>query len=115
MKTPLQEAETVVKEGPANMQRGIEMVGGRLCLTSQRLIFESHMINIQTGVTIVDLTDVAGATPGWTKFFNLIPLVPNAVCVDIHSGQEMRLTVFGRSQWIDAIEQAVLALRTGSS
>lgn len=114
MKTPLQAAESVLKEGPANLQRGPETVGGRLYVTSQRLIFESHSINFQTGVTILELTEVAGVAPGWTKLLNLIPLVPNAVCVETHAGNELRLTVFGRNGWIDAIEETALALRTRS-
>ena len=36
MKTPLLPGETPVKDGAANLQRGLETVGGRLYLTNQR-------------------------------------------------------------------------------
>lgn len=104
MKTPLAPDETVVKEGPANMQRGIEAVGGRLALTTRRLVFESHAFNVQTGVTIVDRADIAGVRGVWTKFLNLIPLAPNSIAVSTRDGQEHRFVVFGRAAWLEALE-----------
>ncbi len=103
MKTPLLPGETPIKDGAANMQRGIETVGGRLYLTSQRLVFESHAFNIQTGVTTIALTSITGARKCWTKFLNLVPLVPNSVAVTTSEGNEHRFVVFGRQAWLDAI------------
>lgn len=45
MNTILLPGEMTVKEGPGNMQRGIETVGGRLYLTNMRVIFEAHALN----------------------------------------------------------------------
>lgn len=45
MKTELRQGEQIVKEGAANLQKNIETVGGKLCLTNQRLVFEAHKIN----------------------------------------------------------------------
>lgn len=73
MKTQLGAGETIVKQGGANHQRGMETVGGMLYLTTERLVFESHAFNFQTGSTIIDLRDVARVEPAWTKFLNLIP------------------------------------------
>ena len=53
MKTELNHNEKLVKKGGANLQKGVETVGGYLYLTNQRLIFEAHAINIQGGNTII--------------------------------------------------------------
>ena len=105
MKTPVLGGETPVKEGAANLQRGIETVGGRLYLTSQRLVFESHRFNIQTGATVIPLGSIDSLRKAWTKFLNLIPLFPNTVAVATKDGNEFRFVTFGRNVWIDAIEK----------
>ncbi|MCA1623452.1 MAG: GRAM domain-containing protein [Acidobacteria bacterium] len=84
MKAQLVASETIVKEGIANHQRGAETVGGKLYLTTQRLVFESHDFNIQT--------------------VNLIPLMPNSIKVVTKAGQEHSFVVFGRDEWIRTIE-----------
>jgi hypothetical protein len=104
MKTSLLSGETVAKDGAANLQRGIETVGGRLYLTNQRLIFESHAINIQAGPTILPLTSITGARKCWTRFLNLIPLFPNSIGISTSDGKEYRFVMFGRKAWIDAID-----------
>ena len=104
MKTPLQDGETIVKEGRANLQRGIETVGGKLYLSPRRLIFESHRLNVQTGATSILLDDVAGLSKCWTKFLNLIPLLPNSIAVTSRDGRQYRFVVPDRTGWIDAIK-----------
>jgi hypothetical protein len=104
MKTAFLSGETPVKDGPANLQRGIETVGGWLYLTNQRLIFESHAFNIQTGRTIILLVNITGTRKCWTKFLNLIPLFPNSVAVATKEGKEYRFVTFDRQTWIDAID-----------
>jgi hypothetical protein len=86
------------------LQRGIEAVGGWLYLTSKRLIFESHALNIQAGTTVIPLASITGARKCWTKFLNLIPLFPNSFAVATKEGKEYRFVTFGRQAWIDAIE-----------
>lgn len=103
MKTQLLPDETVVKEGLANMQRGIEAVGGKLYLTNQRLIFESHAFNIQRGATIIPLSSVMGVRKCWTKFLNLIPIAPNGIAVSSTEGKKYRFVTWGRQEWISAI------------
>ena len=68
------EVADVGRDGMASIQRGIETVGGSLYLTTQRLIFESHALNIQTGKTIIPLGDVKDVQTCWTKFLGLIPM-----------------------------------------
>jgi hypothetical protein len=104
MKTPMLRDEAPVKDGAANLQRGIETVGGWLYLTDRRLIFESHAFNIETGATIIPLESITGARKCWTKFLNLIPLFPNSVAVSTKEGKEYRFVTFNRQAWIEAIE-----------
>jgi hypothetical protein len=103
MNPPPLPGERPVKDGGANLQRGIETVGGRLYLTSHRLVFESHAFNVQTGTTIIPLTSITGVRKCWTRFLNLIPLFPNSVAVTTKEGIEYRYVTFGRRAWIDAI------------
>ena len=105
MKSVMLPDEELVMEGFANLQKGIETVGGQLYLTNRRLVFEAHAINIQGGETAVPLKDVTGVRKCWTKFLNLIPVFPNSVAVSTKTGREYRFVLFGRQAWIDAIEQ----------
>lgn len=104
--TALDSNEVLLKQGPANLQRDIETVGGRLYLTNTRLIFESHGFNVQCGVTLLPLSDIVSITKCWTKFLNLIPLLPNSLAVVTTSGQDFRFVLFGRTAWASAIANA---------
>lgn len=104
MKTPLRQGERVIREGAANIQRGIEAVGGRLYLTNQRLVFESHAFAIQTGVTEIELVDVRGTRPCWTKLLG-VPLFPNSLAVTSNE-VEHKFVLAGRGAWADAIHNA---------
>lgn len=114
MKTPMLPGESTIKEGWANLQRGRESVGGKLYLTNRRLIFESHVFNIQYGATIIPLGNITATKRCWTKFLNLIPMAPNSLAVSTSEGKQHRFVLFGRSRWklaIDALlEQAVVWL-----
>jgi hypothetical protein len=103
MKTPILAGEKMVKSGRANMQRGIETVGGRLYLTNQRLVFESHSLNFRTGATILPIASVHDARKCWTKFLNLIPLFPNSILVTTLDHQLYRFVTYGRESWIEAM------------
>ena len=104
MKTELRQGEQVVKEGGANLQKYIETVGGKLCLTNQRLVFEAHKINVQGGTTPVELSDIQSLRLCWTKFLGLIPVFPNSLAVFTRQGIEYRFVLFGRQAWATAIE-----------
>ena len=105
MKTSLLSNETVVMDSSANLQRGAESVGGRLFLTSQRLIFEPHSLNIQRGVATVPLGDIRQAAPCWTKLFNLLPVAPNSLDVETRAGKHLRLVLWKRRWWRRAIDR----------
>jgi len=103
MKTELKPGEELIKKGGGSLQKGVETVGGFLYLTSQRLIFEAHAINIQGGNTIIDLSDIESTEKCWTKFLNVIPLMPNSLAVHTRTGDEYRYVLFGRSDWQEKI------------
>ena len=103
MKTELNHNEKLVKKGGANLQKGVETVGGYLYLTNQRLIFEAHAINIQGGNTLIDLSDIKSTEKCWTKFLNVIPLMPNSLAVHTKTGNEYRFVLFGRGAWQEKI------------
>ncbi|PZP17663.1 MAG: hypothetical protein DI611_00985 [Brachybacterium faecium] len=102
----LHPGESVLKQGRANLQRGLETVGGRLTLTTQRLLFEAHALNVQRGGTEVQLEQITGQRGGWTKFLGVLPLVPNSLVITLADGQELSFVVTGRGAWMAAIEQA---------
>ena len=107
MKTELNLNEKLIEEGRANLQKGFEAVGGFLYLTNQRLIFESHKVNIQTGNTIIDLSNIASTKKIWTKLFNIIPVVPNSLAVKCVDEQEYRFVLSGRGYWEYKINQNI--------
>ena len=105
MKTVLKVEEQLVKKSPANHQRGIETVGGMLYLTTERLIFESHTLNFQTGETIISISEIARLRKNWTKFLGVIPIFPNNLSVTSGSGQEDKFVLFRRTSWINEINK----------
>lgn len=104
MKTALRHGETLIKDGAANLQKNIETVGGKLYLTNQRLVFESHKFNMQSGVTEVELSSIQSSEKCWTRFLGLFPLFPNSLAVYTKQGKELRFVLFGRGAWAAAIE-----------
>jgi hypothetical protein len=104
MITELREEEAIVKESAANFQKSIETVGGRLFLTTQRLVFEAHKFNVQGGTTELELSNIHSLRPCWTRLFGLIPLFPNSLAVTTGQGKEYRFVLTGRHTWAEAIE-----------
>jgi len=106
MRINLHPGEEIVRRGGANLQRGLEMVGGHLYLTTERLIFEPHIINIQRKNAIVNLEDVIEVAKCWSKFLNAIPLLPNSIVVKTKDGIIYKFVCFKREEWISAIKLA---------
>lgn len=104
MKTEFRQTEKIVKEGSANLQKNIETVGGKLYLTNQRLVFEAHALNIQSGAIEVELANIQSSEKCWTKLFGILPLFPNSLAVYTKEGKEFRFALFGRGAWAAAID-----------
>ena len=102
--------EAIVKEGSANLQRGLETVGGQLLLTNHRLIFEAHSLNLQRDSTVLELRDVVSTNFCWTKLFGLIPLVPNSLALRLKNESEYQFVLFERKSWDEAIKRQLRSL-----
>ena len=103
----LMENEKIIKKGSANIQRGIEQVGGKLYLTNERIIFKSHKFNFQSGNTEIKLENISSVNKSWTKFLGFIPLVPNSIKLSTKEGSKFRFVINGRSKWISAINKEI--------
>lgn len=98
--------ENLIRDGAANLQRGMEAVGGRLFLTDSRLVFLSHPLNVQTGVTEIPLRTIRSVQPCWTKLLGIIPVTPNSLAVQTDEA-EHRFVVVGRANWMRVIQSAI--------
>ncbi len=103
MTMTLAPGESLTKEGPANMSRGLENVGGRLFLTSTRMHFKAHAMNVQTASSDIPLGEIASVERGWTTMWG-IPLAKNAIIVTTGSGTRNKFTVQRPSAWVEAID-----------
>ena len=97
---PLAEGETLVKEGPANHFVRVEGVGGWLYLTSQRLCFRSHKVNVQNHELSIPLSEIRSTKKSLTA-----GIIPNGLMVETANGSE-KFVVNGSRGWVDAIELA---------
>lgn len=98
---PKDDAEEVVDKFAANLMRGIEGVGGRMILTTQRILFEPHRINAQTDPLEVPLASIEEVGPT-----DMLGFVPTGISVRVRGGEEHRFVVWGRKRIIAKIEAA---------
>lgn len=96
--------EEIETEGPANLFRGAEAVGGKLFLTNQKLIFKSHSLNIQTGQSDISYERISEISPRKTVKF-----VDNGLCLKLLDGQEYHFVVADRTNWMEKIEEKLKA------
>ena len=107
MKADLRNAEVIIKDGVANLQKGIETVGGKLYLTNQRILFEAHAFNVQSGLTEIEIANLRSVEKSWTKFLGFVPLFPNSLSVYTTQGNEYRFVLFGRDAWAETIAATI--------
>jgi|SRR5580693_9197105 hypothetical protein len=96
---PLQEVTLI--EVAANLFRGAEAVGGRMQITTHRILFKAHAVNIQKEPAEIDLKDVVDAGT-WST----LGVVPNGMYVRTKYGTEYKFVVWGRSNLIKIIQAA---------
>ncbi len=94
--------ESVVHFGPANHFKGLESVGGKLFLTSQRLRFRSHTMNVQTHDESYPLDTIVAVEATRT-----LGLIPNGLLVRLRDGRAERFVVGGRAQWVALLGERV--------
>ena len=78
----------------ANLKRGAEFVGGHIDLYPDRLYFNSHSFNIQTGATTIMLADIVDMGT---------ELIPTMFWVKTRQGEKHTLVVWGRKEVMDTI------------
>ncbi|MCC5052541.1 hypothetical protein [Xanthomonas campestris] len=105
----------VLQQAPANLQRGLETVGGRLLLTADALHFQPHAFNIQTQSLTIMLLQIASLQSCWTRLLGLLPLAPNSLAVQLADGSEHRFVLGKRDQWMHAIQAACDAKRQAAT
>lgn len=103
---PLEPGEQLLRSGRANMQRGAETVGGTLHLTSDRLVFVPHSLNLSSAPSGLRLADIAAVAPAWTKLLGVLPLANNSLALTLRDGNVESYVVPGRKDWMDAIDRA---------
>lgn len=103
MKSFLLDDENIVKDGLANLKKGLEAVGGKLYLTNKgRLIHVPHRMNVQRGTVEIQVSDVVEVRTGWTTIIG-IPMVPNGLFVKTKENKTFKYVVYGNKSWVKAI------------
>lgn len=93
------ENEMILADKVANLFRGIESVGGRIKLTTKKLVFKAHAINIQKQEVEIPINNIERIEKKNSLF-----IIPNILAVILKSGVEYKFVVFGRNNLISLIE-----------
>jgi hypothetical protein len=93
--------EVTLIDVAANLFRGAEAVGGRMQITTHRVLFKPHAINIQKEPAEIDLKEITEVGPR-----NTLGLVPNGLYVRTKDGTEYGFVVWGRGNLIKIIQAA---------
>ena len=93
---------------PANLWRGMEAVGGALSISSQRLLFYPHHLNIQRKPEEVSLAEVVRVAP--IEFGHIFKR-RNGVLIKVRSGRTYRFVVDNRERVVNTINTALSRVR----
>lgn len=93
--------KNIILEGVANHFKGMESVGGWLCLTKDEIVFKSHKLNIQNHQTVISLQQITEVKTSLTLGF-----VPNGLQIITHNAME-KFVVNKRREWINKINEAI--------
>jgi transcriptional regulator with XRE-family HTH domain len=96
------ENEMILADKVANLFRGIESVGGRIKLTTKKLVFKAHAINIQKQEVEIPINNIERIEKKNSLF-----IIPNILVVILKSGVEYKFVVFGRNKLISLIEAEI--------
>jgi uncharacterized Zn finger protein (UPF0148 family) len=78
----------------ANLQRGVEFVGGHVNLYPDRIFFKSHSFNIQNGETSIKLADIVEMGT---------ELIPTMFWIRTRQGNKYTFVVWGRKAFMNMI------------
>ena len=102
IKPYLETDEIIEIEGPANLFRGLEGVGGKLFLTNKKLIFKSHKINFQKGQTDINYQNIKQIVKRKTA-----KLIDNGIRIITKDDKEFDFVTNERDLWIEKINQRI--------
>ncbi|MGZ5283455.1 MAG: GRAM domain-containing protein, partial [Bacteroidia bacterium] len=94
-----QPGENIVFETPANHFKGIEAVGGSLYLTSKRLVFKSHKLNIQNHEFSIDLVEIKSVDR-----YKSIGLADNGLSIITSKGVTEKFVVEQIEEWVKLLK-----------
>ena len=92
--------ENILFETGANHFKGIEGVGGRLYLTSHRLVFKSHKFNIQNHELSINLTDI-----GQVERYKIGGLTNKGLSVTTLDNKTEKFVVQQIDEWMNQLPQ----------
>ena len=94
-----EQPEQILSDVVANMVRGFESVGGRMKITTRRVVFESNALALQKMPTEIPITDIAEVGKRST-----LGLIPNGLFIRTQAGVLYKFIVFGRAKLIGIIQ-----------
>jgi len=98
----LDEDENIEFDGPANLLRGIEGVGGKIFLTNERMFFLPHGMNIQKQQVIIEYGKIESVAPRKTA-----GLIGNGLRVITISGDKYDFVLYNPKLWIEKIRERI--------
>lgn len=98
----LDKDETIEFDGPANLLRGIEGVGGKIFLTNKRMLFLPHRMNIQKQQEIIDYREIESVAPRKTA-----GLIGNGLRVITVSGDSYDFVLYNRKLWVEKLRERI--------
>jgi hypothetical protein len=90
--------EEILADVAANFFRGIEGVGGRLKITSHRVLFEANEINLQEQPGEILLSDIAEVSKR-----NTMGIIPNGLLIRTKVNAIYKFVVWRRGKLIELI------------
>jgi len=98
----LTQDEIIEIEGPANLFRGLEAVGGKLFLTNKKIIFKSHKINVQKGQAEIPYEQVNELVKRKTR-----KLFDNGIRIKTNDRAAFDFVVNEREKWIEKLNDKI--------
>ena len=83
--------EVILADVAANLIRGIEAVGGRLTITTRRVLFKPHVLNVQKQPEEIPLDAVAEV-----GLRNTLGVLPNGFFLRTKTGTEHHFVAWNR-------------------
>jgi hypothetical protein len=94
--------EEIIFESPANHFMNKEAVGGLLCFTNQRIVFQSHNLNIQNDKWEIKTTDITRVSEN--KKWGIIP---NGLLIETGKKNPEKFVVDEPDKWVRLLNQII--------